>query len=221
MYSGRGKKRVLVEVLERTAPKSKPKLLMDDVEVKIGVKRRDGKTKPMLLVDDVEVKIGVKREKRVTKAEPSPLRKTWSARVGGGMFDALASDSEEEVAPKQTVKRTVAKKAKGAWGKSLMVSAAEKHGSTEAWATKSMKSYEEVLSDAKSTLESELAQLKAAKDDMKKRAMAEESRRRASELAEARARLEEAEAAGDWGDMVMEEEALAAIEAEIAAVWGE
>lgn len=212
VYRGRGKKRVLVDVMERTVEKAKPVLLMDDKPVTIRMSGQ--KAAPVLLMDDKPVRIGVRveRQKSIAKAVTS-----WALKVG--QFEVFAEDSEEDM-PVMKESKKVAKKVVGAWKKRLTESAAEKHGSTEAWKAKSVKCYEEVLCDDKKRLEEELATLKARKDRMRVRVLDAEKERRHEELEAQRARLAEAEEAGDWGDMMMEEEALKALEEEIEAVWG-
>jgi hypothetical protein len=216
VYRGRGKRRELVSVMERTEAMKKPVLLMDDKEVTIKVEkvgRGHVRPRPRLLVDDVEVKIGVKRVER-KKGPRSPLTKTWGKHVGG-QFDVLAEEDDVMVVkgglrPKKEVK--------GAWAKSLKESASSKHGSLDAWASKDVKSYDEVLSDEKKTLEEELAALKATTAKTKKVVVDAHREKRKVEFEAQKARVQEAEECGDWGDMVMEMEALAALEAEMSAV---
>lgn len=211
VYRGRGKRRELVKVMKRTEEMKKPVLLVDGEKVSIGVR-----SAPRLLVDDVEVKIGVKRVegKKVAKSQ---LTKTWAKHVGG-QFDVLAEE-DEVVEEKRVLGKGVKKEVKGSWAKSLKKTAAEKHGSMDAWASKEMKSYEAVLSDSKRTLEEELAELKA--NTKKAKSTLEKVRRDAKreEFEVQKARFQSAEESGDWGDIAMEMEALAALEEEISAVW--
>lgn len=199
VYRGRGKRRELVSVIERTEAKKQPVLLMDDKEVTIKAEKV-GHVRPRLLVDDVEVKISVKRAER-KKAPRSPLTKTWSKHVGG-QFDVLAE--EDDVMVVKGGLRPKKKEVKGAWAKSLKESAASKHGSMDAWASKDVKSYEEVLSDEKKTLEEELAALKAKTTKTKKLIVDE----RKAMIEAQQARVQEAEESGDWGDIVVETEEL-------------
>jgi hypothetical protein len=216
------KRRELVSVMERTEAMKKPVLLMDDKEVTIKVEKVGrGHVLPRLLVDDVEVKIGVKRVER-KKAPRSPLTKTWAKHVGGGQFDVLAEEvdvvEDKHVMDGKGGLRQK-KEVKGAWAKSLKESASSKHGSLDAWASKKVKSYDEVLSDEKNALEEELVALKATTAKTKKVVVDGEREKRKQEFEAQKARVQEAEESGVWGDMALEMEALAALEAEISAVW--
>lgn len=163
VYSGRGGKRVLVDVIKHGGKKKvKPVLLVDDKPVITGKRN-----KVRLLVDDKPVTIG----KKITL----------------------------------TMKK---KPLSGSWKTSLKNSVEKKHGSVESWKKKSV---EEVLKEKKEEMEEEYGSLKKEAEELKEKRR-EEKR---EELEKQQLRVKKAEGEGEWGEMVLEQEALDNIEKEI------
>jgi hypothetical protein len=198
----------------------KPVLMMDDVEVKVngGVPHNKGANggiphnKFETLASDSESEyephgVIVKRNK-VKGAWKKPMIKSV-------LFEEASQKQkvDELLVPERVVvKRSVAK---GAWKKPLKEAAATKHGSTDAWVSKSVKGYDEVLNDAKRKLEEELALLRSEMTKMKSEVKKDVSETLMRELEAQRERLNEAEERGDWGDIAMEEAEMDRLEAEL------
>lgn len=207
----------------------KPTLVMDDVEVKVknvskggvphnkkgengGVPHNKFETLASDSESDYEPRCVIVKGNKVKGAWNKPVMKSVS-------FEE--APQERKVEDLRVPQRVVVKcgVAKGAWKKSLKEAATTKHGSTDAWVSKSVKGYDEVLNDAKTKLEEELALLRSETSKVKnvtKKIVKEKvfGKTQFEKLQEQRERLKEAEERGDWGDIAVEEKELERMEAE-------
>lgn len=212
----------------------KPALFMDDVEVKVKNVSKGGVPHKKVVNGGVPHKKGanggVPHNKFETLASDSEsddepqcvivkgnkVKGAWKKPVMKSVsFEEATQEHKVEelrVPQRVVVKRSVAK---GAWKKSLKEAAATKHGSTDAWVSKSVKGYDEVLNDAKRKLEEELALLQSEMTKMKSEVKKEVSETLMRELEAQRERLNEAEERGDWGDIAAEEEELKRLETKL------
>lgn len=206
----------------------KPALFMDDVEVKVknvsrgGVSHKKGANggiphnKFETLASDSESDSESDDEPQCVIVKRNKVKGAWKKPVMKSVsFEEATQECKVEelrVPQRVVVKRSVAK---GAWKKSLKEAAATKHGSTDAWVSKSVKGYDEVLNDAKTKLEEELALLQSEMTKMKSEVKKEVCETLMRELEAQRERLNEAEERGDWGDIAAEEEELKRLETEL------